>query len=258
MKLKAAERDVEAYKAELAKLKAQLQLLEADETANQKMIDDLRARLQALQGQVDGSAAGTGKRGDGFEDKRGQLGSRTSAGYISPGGGVYTPGGTRVGMLGGEGGPEIVEDSDARPVETQDKCVGAGPGPGLQEAPVRCRGRATGPLAMNKTGRVFIRSERSEPSLATFGPNKTREVAMLAANASRDLPADAGVGEAGSQVEPFLQHIWEQRMDALANCPRKQLLAVGAAGATSLSTRRRARARGFSVPALPPLRAESA
>lgn len=259
MKLRAAERDVETYKAELAKLKRQLQDLEEDETANQKMIDDLKAKMQALQGQLDSSTSGTSKRGDGFEEKSGKRGSKSSAGYISPGGGVYTPGGTRIGMLGGEScGPgDVVEDSDAGPVQTEDKCIGGGPGPGLQETPVRCRGRAAGPLAMNKTGRVFIRTERSEPSLATLGPSKSREVAMFTANASRDLPVNAGIGEADSQVEPFLQHIWEQRMDALASCPRKQLLTMGACGATSLSTRRRARARGVSMPALPPLRAES-
>mmetsp|Transcript_129353 Transcript_129353/g.322473 ORF Transcript_129353/g.322473 Transcript_129353/m.322473 type:complete len:664 (-) Transcript_129353:29-2020(-) len=58
------------------------------------------------------------------------------------------------------------DDEDSGP-ELVDACVGNGPGPGLFDEPVRCRGsRAPGlPREMNKHGKVYMREIRSFPNL---------------------------------------------------------------------------------------------
>lgn len=234
MKLRSAERDADGFKAEVEKLKRQIKDLEEDEASHQKTIDDLRARLKALQGGGDDSESGAGKRGDGSKGKKGKNGKKGD-GYKSPGGTMYTPGGTRIGnvkdSLDGAAGSDA-DDSDSLrgAARTEDKCVGGGPGPGLTDEPIRARGHAARPLLMNKTGKVFVRTERSDPMLATLGPSIANKAST---SLSRDLPMEFSLGDSDmGQVEPFLQHMWEQRKDALAGCPRKQLLTIGACGAT--------------------------
>jgi len=64
-----------------------------------------------------------------------------------------------VGTLNLQDGPLLVERVD--------KCVGGGPGPGLAEDPLRCRGHAVKePKEINKTGRCFMREVRSAPKLS--------------------------------------------------------------------------------------------
>mmetsp|Transcript_138350 Transcript_138350/g.385900 ORF Transcript_138350/g.385900 Transcript_138350/m.385900 type:complete len:759 (+) Transcript_138350:175-2451(+) len=72
--------------------------------------------------------------------------------------------------------------------ETADQCVGNGPGPGLQDEPVRARGRAlVKEQELNKTGICFSRSLRSEPTLeGTLSSN-----GIASASPSVTLPSTA-------------------------------------------------------------------
>jgi len=88
--------------------------------------------------------------------------------------------------------------------ETADKCVGGGPGPGLSEEPVRCRGKPLlPPKEMNKAGICFARQLRSQPTMAGFSASLSSLEGL-----TDTLDASASPGNGASSALRAASNTW--------------------------------------------------
>jgi len=135
------------------------------------------------------------------------------------------------------------ESTRDRPVLV-DACVGNGPGPGLSQEPVKCRGKSAKALAeINKTGRSYLSQVRSEPRFATMGavagsvPSVTKSQAprpVVKAESTAtlhwSLPGRPGAFAlaCSKEAEPYLLNVWEQRPQGHRKPSKLELIKLGA------------------------------
>jgi len=275
MKLAQMERqlkELDALKAEIERLKKLL----AEKDA---LIDALRSQIAKLQTLLDARgdpdeapAAGPGgKKGSKEESKK--KGKKAAGGVDVQGGKKGTTlkpdeekGPKR--KLINEDGQEIEvaadeeeeddEDSeDEENVVMEDKCVGNGPGKGLQDEPIRARGRGLlkDEEEMNKLGRCFDRNLTSQPELglgnsggvATYPEGALSRGLLSRSSKSRGMPVATmgGVQYASSwsskstgalyrrsetwkDAEPYLEQVWEHNPKGHRLPAKRELVKLGA------------------------------
>lgn len=151
-------------------------------------------------------------------------------------------------------GDEGDSDAEALP-EMLDKCVGNGPGPGMLDEPVRCRGgKAPGlprdKVDLNKSGRVYSRQMRSTPNLAPTSeslagaggesglpaksspaaaksPPSRGSTAVSRTRGATDSPSGTS-SVAGAEAELYLLKVWEQNPRGHRAPSKRELQILGA------------------------------
>jgi len=284
MKLAAAERqlkEIDALKAEIEELKRLLAAKEAELAALRAQVAKLQALLESRGGggkNDEASAAKQKKQAEDTEKKK----KKKASGAVETTGGkkgtVLKPDEekpekrklvTDDGEVEAEGEEEEEsEDEDSESEEEKvmvDVCVGNGPGKGLQDEPIRARGRGMFKEEdpMNKTGKVYDRQLTSQPALGL-----TNTVDFTASTPpegmARSLPSrghvksrglGAGVYSGGSVVggvqfatswsskstgnlfnpastwaeaEPYLEQVWETNPKGHRMPVKRELVKLGA------------------------------
>lgn len=279
MKLAAAERQLK----ELEALKAELEALKKLLAEKDALLAELQARIDKLQSLLDskGDVAGAEetKKGKKEAEEQDKKKKKKASGAVKLEGGKG--GRTLKGdkdqskrKLIGEDGEEQVGDGDDEgdadddkgsesdaSVAYSDKCVGNGPGKGMQDEPLRCTGYGVlKDEELNKTGRVYDRNLASQPAL---GLTNSRGLEL----STPDSPAGTlplrgksrglgpGIYSGGSamdsvqfasswssksagnlfspastwkEAEPYLQQVWEQHPKGHRMPAKKELVRLGA------------------------------
>lgn len=135
--------------------------------------------------------------------------------------------------------------------EMVDKCVGNGPGPGLSDEALMCRGRSPdiskrAEPGVIRSGRCFEYKLRQTPDLLA----ELDQANILPVHAGRDesfknVASKASAGVFNPGAEPFLQKLWEQRLDGhrTPSHPRDELVRLGA----TIPLKAADKASGFSM-----------
>lgn len=275
MKLAAMERqlkEMDALKAEIERLKKLL----ADKDA---LIDSLRAQINKLQTLLDArgdpeeaAAAGPGGK-KGSKDESKKKGKKAAGGVDVQGGKkgttlkpdgekepkrkLITEDGKEIEVENDEEEEEDEDSEDEKSVVMEDKCVGNGPGKGLQDEPIRAKGRGLlkDEEEMNKLGRCYDRSLTSQPELglgnsggiATYPEGALSRGLLSRSSKSRGVPVGTMGGvqyasswsskstgalyrrsESWQDAEPYLEQVWEGNPKGHRLPAKRELVKLGA------------------------------
>mmetsp|Transcript_126460 Transcript_126460/g.300305 ORF Transcript_126460/g.300305 Transcript_126460/m.300305 type:complete len:519 (+) Transcript_126460:417-1973(+) len=173
-----------------------------------------------------------------------------------------------------EEAPEVVSESEEESVEEpplpkvfEDKCVGNGPGKGLQDEPIVCKGRGLQKTDedLNKTGRCYELNLVEQPKLGLMNSGSLATIDLdgsLARTGKGGRAGGAGVYSGGSALlggvqfasswgsksagrllantwpdaEPYLAQVWEQHPKGHKAPVKRELIKLGAISPHKAST----------------------
>lgn len=277
MKVSAMEKQLK----QLDVLKAEIERLNKLLADKDALIDSLRSQISKLQALLDAggdapaaAAVGPGRRKSSKEEETKKKGKK-AAGAVDIQGGkkgtvlkpdaekgpkrkVVSEDGKEIEVVIEEDDADDEDSEDEKNVVMEDKCVGNGPGKGMQDEPIRARGRGLFKDVedLNKLGRCYDRYLVSQPELglgnsggmATTSPEGALSRGLLSRSSkSRGVPVGTmgGVQYASSwlskstgalykrsetwqDAEPYLEQVWEHNPKGHRLPVRRELVQLGA------------------------------
>lgn len=218
-------REIEDLKLQKKRLEQSLKDKDSELDELRQQVEEEKEKNKKLQEQLSNQKPGKGRK-------------KFAAGP----GGVTSSGKRR---LAGENDDEEEEEEQEKK-EMVDQCTGNGPGPGMEQEPLKVRGHSPRPWEeLNKHGRCFSRQLRSEPSLLAGDLDRLPSplVDSVKEKGRKDPLAQTWGGKSfrsttpaskhglaeswGDDPEPYLLQVWEHRKRG-SKPAKVELLSLGA------------------------------